>query len=413
MLAAVTAVALCTYGCASGPRVERGPHLAGAIPDPPPPTRVTMPMNAAGTDRAGTINGSIADFLARTETYRSTPTRRDVTTPLDGRAQPPPPQPPGVGGPRAGRRAPRRDIARDTRTESFANTQVTLTTTNPPVPSPSPALPVVQAVSIGSPGRVDVPAPTPKRTSTTNEPIDARPTAAPYSLDDMLHSLAERAAASDEFGLHWQLRLMQLALHRADDTPETSTTLPDTDRRLLAAMTSAVSAARAAARDPMSVDQDLLDDAAQLQHVLSELADLVVSSVTLCRRVLTFGVYDEMGDEDFIAGRAIHTIVYCEVRNFASQETSDGRYRTRLATRLEVLTADGQSLWHREEPEIEDVCRNRRSDFFLAQRVTLPPTLPAGPYVLKVSVEDRLSGRLTEATHPFLIQSSLAASIAP
>ena len=76
-----------------------------------------------------------------------------------------------------------------------------------------------------------------------------------------------------------------------------------------------------------------------------------------------------------------------------------------------VLSADGKSMWQREEPEIKDICRQRRTDFFLAQRVTLPPTLPAGEYVLKVYVEDKLSGRASEATHPFTIieQATLTA----
>jgi hypothetical protein len=67
------------------------------------------------------------------------------------------------------------------------------------------------------------------------------------------------------------------------------------------------------------------------------------------------------------------------------------------------LTAAGQSIWQHEEPEIVDICRRRRTDFFVAQRITLPPTLSAGDYVLKVLMEDRLSGKANEGTCVFTI----------
>ena len=67
-------------------------------------------------------------------------------------------------------------------------------------------------------------------------------------------------------------------------------------------------------------------------------------------------------------------------------------------------------MWHYEEPDIEDLCRQRRMDFFIAQRVALPPTLPAGEYVLKVLVEDKLSGRAHEAVYPLTISSGFSAA---
>ena len=85
--------------------------------------------------------------------------------------------------------------------------------------------------------------------------------------------------------------------------------------------------------------------------------------------------------------------MYSEIANLRAEKTAEGLFQTRLGTRLEVLTADGKSVWQREELEIVDTCRRRRSDFFIAQRVTLPPTLPAGDYVL------RASNRMTHAQH--------------
>ena len=134
--------------------------------------------------------------------------------------------------------------------------------------------------------------------------------------------------------------------------------------------------------------------------------------VALCRKVVTFGVYEEIPHEGFVTGRPIPAIVYSEIRNLRSEPEADGRFRTSLATRLELLTSDGKPVWEHEEPGIADLCRRRRTDFFIAQRVVLPPLLAAGEYVIKVLVEDKLSGKANEATHRFAVLSpaALAAS---
>jgi hypothetical protein len=128
---------------------------------------------------------------------------------------------------------------------------------------------------------------------------------------------------------------------------------------------------------------------------------------------VTFGSYEEMASEDFVAGRPIQTIVYSEIRNLKAAKNEEGVFETSLSTRLEALTTDGKSVWQREEPEIVDHCRRRRTDFFIAQRITLPPTLPAGEYVLKVLVEDELSGKVGEASQPFTVHSPVSIAKGP
>jgi len=97
----------------------------------------------------------------------------------------------------------------------------------------------------------------------------------------------------------------------------------------------------------------------------------------------------------------------------ASVGMRPGRFQTVLGTRLEVLSEQGQSMWQHEEREIVDLCRRRRTDFFLAQRITIPPTLPAGPYVLKVLIEDKLSNLANEATHRFTVHTPTSVAINP
>jgi hypothetical protein len=233
-----------------------------------------------------------------------------------------------------------------------------------------------------------------------------RSTDAAAAVDRVVAQLEKRAAQLPGIESEWPLRLIQMALGRDREAASISSALSPDARRVLAALIQVASAARGAAADSTTVGDDLLNKVDELKRSLTEKADPVVSSVSLCRKVVTFGVYDEMKNEEFVSGRTTQTIVYCEIRNFRSDETEDHKFRTVLATRLEVLSAAGTSVWQREEPAIEDVCRRRRSDFFLAQRITLPATLPAGEYVLKVFVEDKLAGKADEATRPFTMMAA-------
>jgi hypothetical protein len=142
-----------------------------------------------------------------------------------------------------------------------------------------------------------------------------------------------------------------------------------------------------------------------LRHQLMRGAELLIPKVALCTRVSTFGVYDEMDHAALLPYHPNRTIVYCELDNFHSEPTDDGEYRVTLASRLEILTADGRSLWNHEEPRIEDHSKQRREDFFLAQLVALPASLGPGDYVLKVTVEDQAAAKATEAVYPFRIEA--------
>jgi len=362
------------------------------------------PVRGAESTGQEAALAAVEEFLKRTEEYQLADATSGQTIPQSAAAaelttrtesQATPDSPVGAPGP-ANRHTPPRD-------EAFANAQVTLT--DAPSGVSGLALPVIQSVSIRIPTPVAAPSEDQAPTKTTNQPLDMQTPIAPMTVDRLLRHLELQAEEAADFNAEWQLRLTQLAFDRDTEMPEVSSEVSPGARSILDAVIKAVDAARRVARNPLAAGKDAVSSAEELVHVLADRADPIVPTVALCRKVVTFGVYDEMGEEAFIAGRTARTIVYCEVRNFRSERTSENLYRTVLGTRLEVLTADGQSVWQHEEPEIVDLCRRQRTDFFIAQRTTLPPTLAAGDYVLKVLVEDRLSGKANEATHPFSVGS--------
>jgi len=385
-------------GCVSP--LSRRPDPLAEKPGPAKPSAAAQPDDA--TPQA-TLT-AIEEFLQRTAEYQLPESKPPSVSP--GRPAPLTGTASGNAAAEAASKPAIRESSASPARQVFANTQVQLQDVAPPTP---PALPVFRLVSIRPTPGADAEPVEPVRMNATNEALDLRSALdASVQGDGLIASLKKRAEEASDFDSEWRLRLAQLALDRDADADQVAAHLPQETRGMLAAFIRAAQAVHGLARNASAAGQEALRKVDDLRQAVADRADPVIAQVALCRRVVTFGVYDEMTVEDFIAGRTMQTIVYAEVRNFRSEPTDDGQHRTRLATRLEVLTATGQSIWERAEPEIVDKCRGRRTDFFIAQRITLPPTMPAGEYVLKVLVEDSLSGKADEATHPFTVMSPTA-----
>ena len=343
----------------------------------------------------------VEEFLVRTQNYRMPGT----VSPEPPPATPLPTMPPEAG-PRAGpsgpmeqpgtirRAAPRPDTA-------FANMQMTLAENA--IGQQPPAPPVIEslAVEVSVPVAASVEQPT--RINTTNQPLELHPEVTSMPTDRFLKHLEVLAAEAKDFASEWQLRLTQAALNREGEAVKVSSSLSRDARSILSGLIRLAAAARRVAADPLLPGDEALECLDDLRRVLTDRADPIVSTVALCSKVVTFGVYDELSTDDLVAGRSIPAIVYSEIRNLRSEQTDDGQYRSVLATRLEVLTAAGESVWEHEEPEIVDQCRRPRIDFFLAHRIAFPPTLAPGNYVLKLLVEDKLSGKANEFAYQFAI----------
>jgi hypothetical protein len=365
---------------------------------------------------------AVEDFLSRTQDYRLTPPGKPASTAVPsaagspagggvGNAHPIPGAPPATIATAPSQTGLSTGSPTHARDAAFANTQVSISESGPggtPVP-----VPAVESVTIRwKQPEAETPA-TPARTNATNAPLDMPTAAAATTLERIVPALQQQLEADKDFAAEWRLRMVQLALDRDSDASLVSPNLPEDSRALLTAVVGTAAAARNLIRNPMLTGEEALQQVDGLRHFLSNKADPVVSVIALCRKVVTFGSYEEMASEDFVAGRPIQTIVYSEIRNLKAAKSEEGVFDTRLSTRLEALTADGKSVWQREEPEIVDHCRRRRTDFFIAQRITLPPTLPAGEYVLKVLVEDKISEKVGEASRTFTVHSPVSVAKGP
>ncbi|MHC4697984.1 MAG: hypothetical protein ACYTFA_14725 [Planctomycetota bacterium] len=433
LLAAITAVCLlvgCTLGTAKVSHHQHRPADAGEARDRTPGAADADLDAQAQPNSAADMLAAVQEFLERTEDYEwppSTGPSAGVSTAAWGQTSATSPRPVNachidtpefehgeglrVSSDIEGRSiSSNRDpgfLSADGRSDAppaaVANTWVALTDPEPPQ-SPL-ALPVVQSVSIREAVRPVFEAEVSIPSSTSNQPLDVQFDDATVSADRFLEQLETQAHEADDFDSLWQLLLVQVAMKRVVDPPEPAPSLSAEAQRILSGLIRLIVSARAAARNPLLLGEEALLRADEFRQLLADRADPEVSAVTMCRKVVTFGRYEEMDSDEFVAGRRVQTIVYSEIRNLRSEQTPDGQYRTVLRTRLAVLSEEGEPVWQHEEPEIQDLCRRRRTDFFIAQRITLPATLGEGNYVLKVFAEDKLSGKANEASYQFTVHS--------
>lgn len=273
-------------------------------------------------------------------------------------------------------------------------------------PPPPQAIPAIESVSIRSkPAKTPTTLLNPKM---TNSALELQTRNTEESVDSLISSLKEELKVKNDVATEWKLRTLLIALER--DAEEAA--IPDTGspelKGILPAWGSAAAALRSYIRNPANGAETAIERVEALKGLLSASLGPRVKSLALCRKVSTYGSYEEMASDEFVSGRSIQTIVYAEIENLRATPESSGTFETKLSTRLEVLTAEGESMWQREEPEVVDRCRRARRDFFVAQRITLPATLPVGEYVLKFSVEDKASEMLSETSVPFSLRSPIS-----
>ncbi len=207
----------------------------------------------------------------------------------------------------------------------------------------------------------------------------------------------EAKVAADPTNVEEQfnLRTMYLSDGRDSDAlqPIRGVT-PDIQEIMLAQLRSLQAARSGSARDSATWANRQLEATRALQEKLRAKADLQVPKVELCTEIRQFGVYTPFPSSDFKAGIPNDVLIYVEVDNFESRKLAGDEYRTLLGAQLSLLSKDGKVLVSLDEPNIEDVSRGVRRDFFLAfGPITIPGNLPVGEYVVDVSIEDKLAGK--------------------
>jgi hypothetical protein len=140
--------------------------------------------------------------------------------------------------------------------------------------------------------------------------------------------------------------------------------------------------------------------ARQLQSV----ADLELRNVSFSPQIDGWGLYERFDRDEFEPGKEV--LLYGEIRNFRSEATATGFYRTAISSTIEIVRTNEEDtvLERNDLGETEDLCRGQRTDFYNSYRIMIPHHLSPGTYQLRLTVEDRLSNRFATQTIGFTVR---------
>lgn len=279
----------------------------------------------------------------------------------------------------------------------------------PPVLSDVGVTAAPQASANPAPKTTEEPAPIeankPKReASPATPPVAAASTPA---IDPIKAKILEqeRLVSRDPNNLEEQFRLRMMYLVDGQDDKALAPTdgvnedIQEIMRGQIQAMMSARSTSE---RDPATWANRQLDAIETLRSLVRQKADLRVPKVELCSAIDGFGRYEPISPPDFRVGARNLVLLYIEVDNFQCEKTASGMYRTLLSVRQSLLSKTGEELWTQRDENIEDLARQRRSDFYLTiGPLAIPKTLTAGEYVMKVEVEDVIAGKMNSNVAKF------------
>jgi hypothetical protein len=149
--------------------------------------------------------------------------------------------------------------------------------------------------------------------------------------------------------------------------------------------------------------------AAQLTQAVLKLqrrSQVEIRQAVFCSSVEGFGVYEPSGSSDFVAGSEL--LIYVELGNLLSLMEDDGQYRTRHSAVLELAPhgAEVDPVARLEIDEVVDLCRRQRRDYHQAWLFPLDRALPAGPYVLRLTVTDETTSRQVSQTLNLRVQAA-------
>jgi len=225
--------------------------------------------------------------------------------------------------------------------------------------------------------------------------------AADPTMEQMVALLRHRVQANPKSINHaLAMELLQLAEGgKAEDLSVLGVSADDS--KVVGELASAVQSMSALPASPSATLAERTLPVSKAAEGWEAAADLKLPTIALASRVDSFGVYTPV-EAKFPAGKRSVVIIYCEVANFTS-EKSDDAYVTRLAQQDTLVTEDGLLVWRPNPEEIEDRCRNQRRDFYLIKKLTLPETLAAGKYTLRMTVTDKLGNKTDTAILPIEI----------
>ena len=204
-----------------------------------------------------------------------------------------------------------------------------------------------------------------------------------------------------------RLRLLYLAAERYDDALRAISGVPPGQQEFWTAAfhglgTLLDTTQNADAPSRTAEAKQVLADAASK---LGEVAPLVVRNLAFCTRVHSYGCFETFPSYKFAPEQRV--LLYAEVDNFTSASTSRG-YHTALKSSYQIFDARGQRVVQEELASTEELCQNRRRDFFIVYDFHLPTRIYPGKHTLRLTIEDLKGQKIGESSIDLEIVSESA-----
>lgn len=161
---------------------------------------------------------------------------------------------------------------------------------------------------------------------------------------------------------------------------------------------------QSAASDPAERASQTIAQLRTAAYHLQQSANLRIRNAVFCQQINGFGNYDLFEADQFQPGQTV--LLYAEIRNFRSAAGQDGFYTTRIRSTIEIYNlSNGQQLVDRStfDPTV-DRSRTLRTDYYHSYRLDLPANLATGPHMVKLILQDELSGKQSTESINFLVK---------
>lgn len=183
------------------------------------------------------------------------------------------------------------------------------------------------------------------------------------------------------------LRLLQMIAGRSAESIRMIESLPVDEQEYWQAMMLSMNQFRDI--DPVtSRREDLTETLNHLRTAgrrLQPLAALEIQRLMFCSRIDGFGRVAQFPTADFEPGQRI--LLYAGLRNFRSELTAEGKFRTEFSAEIEFRRAgDDESIETIRLPQILDECDEERTDYYQSFELTAPAL--EGDYIVRITLQD-------------------------
>lgn len=193
------------------------------------------------------------------------------------------------------------------------------------------------------------------------------------------------------------LRMLYSVAGRSADAARVIEGLPREEQEFWQSLMLAMHQYRSPGAGPERTEQltEALNQVRAAERHLRPLSRLEIYRLQFCTRIDGFGNATAFPTADFEPGQRL--LLYAGVRNFRSELTGEGRYRSEFAAVVEFLREeDGEVLERIRLPQIPDECDEERTDYFQSFELTAP--VLEGSYRVRLHLRDQLTQQTAEAS---------------